>query len=257
MANRNNTARKPANEADTANEASMTDIAVLAFTEETASQPKSGRKSIFDTAKDNISSDASLKVRMMTSARQRLAEAVDLFNEGDGKSAEAQEIASQATLTLYQGRTKGLIGKDEVSAILGDQFGYKETKEGKPSKTPAGNGEVLRKRIVRLANAYDYAFNDQADRFFEGLPVDEVKSILLAVDTGDRTVNTAYVDLGELKRDYTFRINPAFDPAKVAKQAEVLAEEGAIEALKANPALVTAYAALIDVLKMVGEAAAE
>jgi hypothetical protein len=214
------------------------------------------RPTIFDKAQETLTSEAAEKTILASKARQRLAEAADLFGEGEGKAKEARSIAQEAAFSLYQGRAKNLFSPDEVSSILGDQFGFKAKKDGKPSKTPEGQGEVIRKRIVRLADAYQYAYQNEDKAFFNGLPVDDVKGILLSVDVGQLPVFTAYDYFADLKKEHSSRVDTAFNPKAVMKLAESLAADGAAMKLVGNPDLVLAYTTLRDVIQLVGEAAA-
>lgn len=204
-----------------------------------------------------ISSDASQKVLLMSQARQRLAEAFDLDQEGNSKASEAQSIAAEAGLALYQGRSAGLISADEVTSILGDQYGFKTKKDGTPSKTPDGRGEELRKRIVRMASAYAFAYKNEGNAFFDKLDPDEVKGVLAEVEDGRISIYTAHNTLAEMKRDAdnSDKVDPAFNPKTVMKWAETLANEGSVDAYRNNPELVRAWATLIDVFKVMDEAA--
>jgi hypothetical protein len=219
---------------------------------------------IFAIQAAKVSEQVSLKLTMMQTARQQLAHANDLFAEGEGKSKEATEIADEAAMTLYQGRTDGVVSADEVSGALGDVFGYKAKSDGKPGKTPAGQGEAIRKRVVRATAAYDHLNGGDGGRFFEGLTADSTTAdgltladVVHNVGTGAMSIWTAYEKFAEIKREHTVKTDIAFDAKRIAGIVGSLSEEGAADTLRNMPELIAAYGALIDVLNVVGEAAAK
>lgn len=215
------------------------------------------RKSIFDQSRDTATDNARDKMAVMGVVRQGLAEAADLFKAGTDSEKQAVEVASKAALALYQARADNLVTPAEVSAALGDEFGYKPKTDGTPGKTPAGQGEAIRKRIVRAASAHDYVMNGDGGKFFEGLPADEVNSILASMETGDIGFWAAYEAFAELKRDNAVKTIPAFNHKHIAGLVDALSEKGATDNFKNNPELVATYAALIDILRIVGEKIAE
>jgi hypothetical protein len=230
----------------------------LAAAENVAQGGKPATKAnLFAIAGATVSEKTARKLTVMQESRQKLAQAADLYAEGDGKAIEAAEVADSAALLLYQAHAEGLADKSEVSAILGDVFGFKPKADGKPGKTPNGQGEAIRKRVVRLATAADWVANGTSDRFFDGLPKDEIETIVAATEAGNMSIWTAYERFAEVKRENAIRTNAAFDPKRVAAFVESLSEEGAAAIIAANPALVTAYAALIDVLNAIGEEGAK
>lgn len=205
----------------------------------------------------NISQQARRKIELMGDVRQRLAEASDLFAEGDDRREEATEVAAKAALGLYQARISGTISADEVSAALGDAFGWKKLKDGSPSKTPLGQGEAIRKRVVRAVSAAEYVSNGDGGRFFEGLPEKEVDNVLTLMQNGEMGFWAAYERFAEIKRENAIKTNPAYDPKKVAAFVESLSQDGAGDVIRNNPALIASYAALLDVLVTLGEEPAE
>lgn len=225
------------------------------------------RRSIFDDFETTVSASKADKMRLMGTARQQLAEAADAQSEAGLEGEKALKLASKAAMTLYQGQMAGLLGKDEVSAMLGDVFGFKSKKDGSPSRTPAGPGEAIRKRLVRLDAARSYVDNpEEHDGFFSGVSLDNyeidgetrpgVASILAQFEQGDLTIWRAYDHFGQAKRDSTSRVATAFNPVTLAKMAAEIAEGGA-QAMLNNPSLIPAYKALADALSSAGEMAAE
>lgn len=200
---------------------------------------------------------AAAKMALLGTVRQQLAEAADLFAAGASKAELAREVANKAAIGLYQGRVDGSVNQDEVSAILGDQFGYKTKKDGSPSKTPQGEGEAIRKRVVRAAFANDYVTTGDGGRFFEGLPKDEIEAVCNAVSNGETSIWSAYEQFATIKREHSARVDAAFDPKRMAAIVASLTTDGAAEIVLNSPALVAVYAALRDAINVIAETPAD
>jgi hypothetical protein len=207
-----------------------------------------------------------LKTQLMSEARQRLAEAADLFTQGGETSTEATMVASRAAGLIYQGRVAGAISPDEVSAMLGDIWGYKMKGDSsqkvaaghpKASKTPHGQGEAIRKRIVRATQAFEFANGEDGGRFFEGLSPDEVQPLVNELSDGKKTVWQVYDRLADIKREKSERVDAAFNPKAIDKIVAKLSEPASVERLAANDELLKAYAELKDVLAVIDEALAD
>lgn len=248
------------NPSDTAEAGTSGEMTAVGTLSEQASNvlamPGGKRKSIFDVQRDTVTQQAAEKMAVMGTVRQRLAEAASLYKQGDDKAAEAKEIADNASVKLYQARTHGLLSGEEVSGVLGDIFGFKQKKDGSPSKTPEGQGEAIRKRIVRAVAAAEYVANGDGGTFFKDVPTEPVSDILDRLAEGQITIWSAYDYFAEVKREHMVKTNAAFDPKRIAGIVEALSEEGAAEIFRSNTALVASYAALQDVLRIVGEQAA-
>lgn len=222
---------------------------------------KSG--SVFGNYRTAVSADAVAKVQLIQDAKQRLAEANDTWSAGSDKDQEAREIANRAAVKLYQARADGSMTAEEVSAALGDVFGFKVNENtGKIRKTPDGRGEEIRKRIVRLVNAADFVDNADGGKYFD--PVeddaqDSVQAILKEVEEGSRSIWTAYEDIANIRKSYLDDRLAAWENPKTImnivdklNSAEVdEAGLGVIEKLKANPALAAAYDALGETLETI------
>lgn len=193
------------------------------------------------------------KAVLLTGAKQHLAEACDFYTDASKSDAVANQAASNGAETLLFAQCEGLLSKEEVNAALGDIFGYKPKSDGKPGKTPAGKGEDIRKRIVRLFNGYEHAFGRDGGTYFEGLPSDEVFSVVTNAMSGEVSVWTAYEQLAEIKKNHQEKVESAFNPKTIAALVEALAKEGAQEKIKANPALIANYGALLEVLEVIGK----
>lgn len=231
---------------------------------------KGNRASLLDAVTVNVTASAAEKHAVMTTARQKLAEAFDLFEMGQDKAKEAEEVSNAAGVTLYQARLNGAVTMEEINAILGDQFGYKTrdkdadkskavpASDPKASKTPFGKGEAIRKRIVRACQAGEYLRDpDNASSYFENVPTDELERVLGAVDSGDLTLWTAYDRIAKIKNDNRDGpVEAAFNPKAIAKIMDQLAAEDAAERWIDNPTLVAAYAELRAMIGTVDHQAA-
>lgn len=206
----------------------------------------------FDNLAPDMTVSPSLAVVMQESsrARQKLAEAADYAKAGEAGETAASEAAGEAIKILAKLRCSGAITAAEVTGMMGDNFGYKEKKDGTPGATPLQPGETYRKRIVRFVQGYEYVTGGEGGRFYTGLPVEEVEPIIHAViETGDLTPWEGYKNLTDLKAEHNGdRPNPAFDPDKIDKLVEAISEDNAAAIIAASPLLIKAYQALYGVL---------
>ena len=204
-----------------------------------------------------VAKDIAAKADLLSLSKQRLAHAADLFADGKAKNGEAAEVANNGALPLYQGRIAGLFSNAEVSAALGDIFGYKPKSNGEPGKTPAGEGEALRKRIVRAVAAFEYSTGqDDGGKFFAGLPADEIEQVCRELDGGYISLFTAYERFADIRKDHTARTEAAFNPKHIEGLCDSLAKPEAVSIIKGNPDLLSAYAALAVMIEAIGEAGA-
>jgi hypothetical protein len=216
------------------------------------------QKGLLGARRALLSETGAAKHAILTDTKQRLTEAADLFNEGGEKAAEGKAIADQAAVTLFKARADGVISGEELSSMLGDSFGWKAKKGDKTrpvkggdpdaSKTPFGQGEAIRKRVVRAVQADEYVNDVDASKFFDGLPKQEVSDVLSRVRNDSLSIWSAYDMLGDIKRENVTRLEPAFDPKAVAKFVEALRSPKAPERFAANPDLQDAYLALYDMI---------
>jgi len=191
------------------------------------------------------------KVQVSQEIRQRLAEAADKATQGEAGVAEATTIADAQAKRLYALRRDGATTAEETSGLLGDVFGYREKKDGSPSKTPNGLGKMIRDRVVRLYNAHEHYMGRDGGSFFEGLPKDETQAIVHQVETGGLTVWDAQKALGDLRASVNIRPSLAFDPKRILAIASDLSEEGAASQMKANASLQEAYKELLVSLALI------
>lgn len=228
--------------------------------------PKTARNSPMELVRAELSEVGQLRHQTQQEARQLAAEAADLMREGGEKAKEGKKLAAKVATLLFTARASNAMDAAQVSSILGDTFGWKATKGDKDvprkggdpeaGKTPFGEGEAIRKRVVRAVQAHEFVEGGEPSKFFDGLPKDKVGDILNRVTNNDLSIYSAYDALGDIKRDAASNLNPAFDPVKVAKFAEGLRQPKLAEAFNTNRALVEAYLAVFDLIAEVNNEAA-
>lgn len=197
---------------------------------------------------------AAAKSTLLGSVRQTLAEAIALYQAGDENEAEVSGLTSKAIMRLRDGRIAGLLQPEEVTATLGDLFGWRPKKDGTPSKTPEKRGSYIRMRVVRFVAADDYINGRGNPEFFEGLDKDEVAAIVAEVESGEITATTGYEKFGKLKSANNERTPAAFNPKAIVALVAALTKETKDSVIQFvnNPALGAAYGALIDAVAVIG-----
>lgn len=211
----------------------------------------------FDALNATVSVVAAEKVANLVSARASLEDAKSLYDMGESHRADADKSAGVAALSLYQGRKTGTFSSDEVSEVLRSVFGCKPKADGSDGLTPAGEGEAIRKRIVRAVSVAEaVAGNIPEKGFMAGLPasaIEDMGRILEAVEAGKRPLFTAYDDWQKIKSEHKPDNDPAFDPKKVAALIDKLAGEDAVARIEASPMLFAAYGQLRNMINAIGE----
>lgn len=186
------------------------------------------------------------KGELLKVANEAFDEAKALLADGLDKSEAAADKSETGAMALYRLRADKLINAEEVSEILGGKFGWREKKDGTPSKTPAKAGENIRKRIVRAVDAVEYIRGERdknVPTFLEGVDKDEVKPIVKALVDGTYKINYIYEELGKLKgKRVTAPLH--LDPAKLAKLAAAIIQEGVAATVVKSKALRAAYVAI-------------
>lgn len=214
-----------------------------------------------DKYRQEIASSAAAKSLAVSRAKQRLAEASDLAINAQDKRKECDALIGEAATVLYQARVDAITSNDphgltmaEISGALGDVYGYKVAeKTGKPSKTPAGDGEAIRKRIVRLVAGFEYVNSagleqeSSRESFFVGMDKAEVASILEQVNNGHKSPWSAYDEFTAMKAAMREKTDRAFNATVIAEIATALAGNDVALKFKDNPALLAAYIALSDI----------
>jgi hypothetical protein len=219
-------------------------------------------KNILDMQAAGMTPKAQRKSALLGSVRQHLAELADYDGEAIEADSKRQEMAQGTAFELYQARVDGLITADELSALLGDYFGFKTKKDGSPSKTPDGYGNVLRQRIVRpvaMAEFLDGVSDGGA--FFRSLPDearDDIESVRNRLDNGQIGLWTAYKELGDIRSENVSRPKLAIDASRISALADSIGADiaASVTAWQNDDSLVAAYAKLRATINLVGEAAA-
>lgn len=191
---------------------------------------------------------AQAKLAQINIIREELSEVIALQSQESAKASEVSDKSGKVALRLYDGQIAGIFSKDEVSALLGDAFGFKMKADGSPSKTPEGQGEQIRKRVVRAVSVADF-LQGKADRpafIGEGLEGD-AQSIMSALNNGEISIFTAYNNLGELKEKKE-SVPAHLDPVKVLKMANELMKEEVAAVIVQSEGLKAAYDTLLKAL---------
>jgi hypothetical protein len=157
-------------------------------------------------------------------------------------------------------RADGSLSAELLTETLGNVFGFqKRGKGGSQIRVPAGNkdasatpfgeGDVIRKRIVRMVAAHDYVVNGNRSAFFDNLPVDEVQPVVETLANGG-SIWSAYQALTDLKAAKRTRLEAAFNAKTISGINEKLSEAAAIDLLAdgKNNELRVAYNNLLTTL---------
>lgn len=213
---------------------------------------------LIEAHKAVITAAVEQKLATLDTAKAAFEDAKALYAAGDDKAAQGDEMADIGAKALYNCQLEGSVTKEETSALMGQIFGYKAKPDGTPSKTPAGQGEVIRKRIVRAVDAANYLNgNGDCPKFLEGVELGDAASVIGQFEAGHISIFTAYDKLGKLKEKAT--LHPAYNPAMLAKIAAELLKPEAAKAIAKSPELLGAYTALaiaMDTLQAPEQAAA-
>jgi len=232
------------------------------------SQQKGKRSNRFETVDVAITEAAANKVSLIKEAREAFHEAAELASKGDENEGKAVASAQRGGVLLYRGRVSGILTPDEVSSILGDEFGWKGkgTKSGQRvtsaepdatrSATPFGIGEMTRKRVVRAVGAQQFCVGNEqaAGAFFKGLEPETVQPLLNEVSNGG-SLWTLYDKLAAAKREATGqRPKLAFDPKRISGIVSDLGANIAdtVSRMQSNPALFNSYLGLYRMLGTIG-----
>lgn len=200
--------------------------------------------------------------------RQQLAEIADLQAQGAENAQEVAEKKANLATEMFFDIRDGVFQLNQVSGMLGDVFGYRKKGDAKvrvnpgdkeASATPFGEGEAIRKRVVRAVQARDFVENDVATALFADAKPDEVSAILdrIGAEEDGLSIWSAYDAFGKLKQRNNERPAAAFDPKKVAALTDALSEnvEHSAQLFADNAALCDAYAELREVVLEIDRAA--
>lgn len=196
----------------------------------------------------SLSARMTQKRQVVETAKATLAEAIALEGNANTANGAVAETQAKAINILAQGVIAGLIDKPQVSAMLGDAYGYKAKADGTPGKAPDGAGGSLRKRVVTLSEAFAYVNGDIAEdakpRWLEGKSAEAIAPIVTQWLEGNESPWGAYKSLTEREKGTAVALQ--FDHAKLLKLAEAINDAPTMEAIRGNPALVAVYTAICE-----------
>ena len=176
--------------------------------------------------------DTSLTV--IQDSKQLLAEAADITRREGELTEEAKTKSGQAALLLFTALSNQRISEEQVTAAVGDVYGYTMKKDGTPGKTPVKAGSAIQKRVFRaakIANFVNSNGNANGDSLFYNVSLDSddgsetspmtVASLYAGMISGDIPLFTAYDTFTKIKANSKPKASPAFD----AKRASALADD--------------------------------
>lgn len=199
------------------------------------------------------------KVALLSEAETAIAETVKLAGDiivSEDQERKVAEAAAKAAHVLFRGRITGVLSQDELSELLGRGFGWKRKQDGTQSKTPFGQGEAIRKRVVRATGAYAFVNGNDAPAFFDPLDREAVAPFVQEVIAGKRSVLTLYNDLADMKAEASGkRPAPAFNPKAVMAMAAALSEnvQASVTLWHDTAGLLVAYQTLSRAIDLIGE----
>jgi hypothetical protein len=193
--------------------------------------------------------------------RQKLAQVADEAKAHGEQAVETEKLADVSATRLYQARIAGVISAEELTAVLGDVFGYKPKQDGTPGKTPAGNGDAIRKRVVRAVQGWDYIHGGDGGRFYEPMDREAVQPVIEKIGRMEGEGEEAHIaegcslwsvykQLGDLKSQGSVRLPFAVDAKKIVGLTESVSETGFFDTLRSNQSLLSAYIGLADQLSI-------
>lgn len=208
---------------------------------------------IFAQKAHEVSQKAALKLELRDKAKAALEEAKGIYAEGNDKAKNANDIASKGAIILYDLQTSGMMNKEEVSSLLGQVYGFKEKKDGTPSKTPNGKGEDIRKRVVRAVAAKAYS-DGLDDPYFAGVDRNDVYSAIHNMVMGENSIWTTYDQIGQLVKEAKEAPAPLhLNPEKLMKLIDELKKPETAIAVSQSDTLTSAYAELQLALAMLDQ----
>lgn len=182
---------------------------------------------------------------------EAIAQAILAETEKKGATGSETEAANRLMQVSAIALVEGHITKDELSSMLGAQYGFKETSKGEQSKTPDGTGNSHRKRIVLLADAARIATDEtlpESDwpKALQGCNREDIAQIATqCLETGELTPSSAYNKLTKLKPK-----NPPKaiweDTDKLGKLIKALSDDVTCNTIRQNEGLREAFARIRD-----------
>ena len=209
------------------------------------------------------------KVTLLSSVNADLSEAARLTGEGSAKATAASVYEESALLSLYRLRTARIYDEqgnalvamsgNELTSTLGDKYGYKINPDtGKQSKTPVKQAEAIRKRVVRLVNAFEAVEAFEAGKpehvpdYFKSCQSADLQAVLSRVEAKGLSPYSAYDKLGEIVADSRTPKLWFETIARVETLTKDLAKASPelLDAVKGNNMLKSALADLVDSIRI-------
>lgn len=187
-------------------------------------------------------------------ARQKFAQAIELGSDEKSLATEAEQVSAEGAKYLYEGQRDGDFTAAEISNILIEYFGAVPKSDGSPGKTPMGRGSDIRKRLVRLAAAYEYVSdeNNPGNSYFAGLPREDVQGVLINYENDHRSLWETYGDFDAIKKEHASATPLALNEKGILKLLASLEDNNITALAFENEKLMTAYAGLYAQLAVVG-----
>lgn len=179
-------------------------------------------------------------------AQTAIADAISLEAMGEAAIGKVEAAQGNVTNILAKGMIAGFFVKDEVSAILGDAYGFNPKEDGTPGKTPSGSGGSIRKRVVLLDEATRITNGevkeDAFPRWAKGKSALEIAPFVNEWLAGERSPSDTYKKLTTKKKAPT--VDLPYNEKRLLEIAEALMNPETRERIAGNPALVAAYDAI-------------
>lgn len=196
---------------------------------------------------------AAEKAAFAGSIRQKLACLADQDKatlKANGDAERAADVTSTELALALVGPSP-MFTKAEVSAMLGDVFGYRPKADGTPGATPNGAGGTIRKRLSRLIDVNEYVETGgkSVTTFTALLPLEDTAALVASLGTKGGSIFSVYKALDKLASAARAPKVIAFDPKAIVKIAESLAGEHGLPALQSSSDLRAAYGAVLEVLQ--------
>lgn len=200
---------------------------------------------IHKEAEANLSK-AAIKVQLLQDATDALVEANEIYQKAGAATQEGNDKAAVGALALYKAEAEGITSKAETSEILGKVFGFKvSATTGKTSKTPDGQGEAIRKRVVRAVNAFQHVTGNEPVEYFKAVERDSLRAVIERVEDGSLSIWSAYDEMGKLVNEARDENQPLhLSPEKLAKLINKLTDTDTAVVVAKSEGLQHAYAAL-------------
>jgi hypothetical protein len=195
-----------------------------------------------------LSARMTQKAQVREQAKASLADAIALESDATAAIGAKEAAQGNAINVLAQGVIQELVSKDEVSAILGDAYGYKAKSDGTPGKTPDGSGSTLRKRVVLLSEAFGIVNGTIAEadkpKWAADKSIETLAPIVSQWLEGTLSPWQAYKDASEKEASATVEL--PYNEKQLLKIAKALGDDVSLARIRETPALMAVYTAMFE-----------